>query len=67
MPDTISGMHKYLHKLYVPKPGGQTFIYPHIRIGHDTVYSDLRDNILPWLSSGEDGMFYNMLQEEDGE
>ena len=66
VPNTVTGMHKFMHKLYVPKKGEQTSIYPHIKIAHDTLFSDLRDDLLPWLTSQGHGMFYNMLQADDG-
>ena len=64
-PDTVTRMHRFLHKLYIPKKGEQTQIYPCICIGHDIIFSNLRDDLLPWLSSNGHGLFYNMLQEED--
>ena len=63
IPDTVTGMHKYLHKLYVPKQGEQTYIYPQLSIGHDTSFSNFRDELLPWLTSNGHGMFYNMSYE----
>ena len=65
-PDTVTRMHRFLHKLYIPKKGEQTQIYPRICIGHDIIFSNLRDDLLPWLSSNGHGLFYNMLQEKDG-
>ena len=66
MPDTITGTHKFLHKLFLPKPGVESIIYPQVHIGHDIDYETLREEITSWANNFGHGMFYNMLQEEDG-
>ena len=35
LPTTVTGMNKYLHKMYTPKKGNEGVIYPHLQIGHD--------------------------------
>ena len=59
-------MHKYLHRFYTPKKGDERTIYPHIMIGHGIVYQTICEEIYPWVNSGDHGLFYDMLQEEDG-
>ena len=66
MPDTVTGTHKFLHKLFAPKIGMDTTVYPQVRLGHDKDFQTLREEIHSWVSSYNHGMFYNMLQEEDG-
>ena len=65
-PTTVTGTHKFLHKLFVPKAGKETTIYPQVRIGHDVDFNTLREELSSWLTSYGHGIFYNMLQEEDG-
>ena len=38
MPLTATGLHCYMHKLYVPSKGDKYMLYPHICIGHDIAF-----------------------------
>ena len=40
-PDTVTGTHKYLHKLFLPKPGMASTIYPQVFLGHDVDFQTL--------------------------
>ena len=66
IPNTVTGLNKYLHKLFVPKKGTESTIYPHIRIGHEMDFHTIREEIYSWVNNYGHGIFYNMLQEEDG-
>ena len=66
LPTTVTGTHKYLHKLFVPKPGKDSVIYPQVHLGHDVDFHTLRDELSNWTQNFGHGMFYNMLQAEDG-
>ena len=59
-------LYKYLHKLFLPKKEMETTIYPQLYLGHDVDFETLRENIYPWVQINGHGLFYNMLQEEDG-
>ena len=65
MPSTVTGLHCYMHKLYMPRKGEQSTIYPHIRLGHNVDYGTLSETLNSWLHHYNHGMFYNMLQVED--
>ena len=66
IPDTVMVLYKYLHKLFLPKKEMETTIYPQLYLGHDVDFETLRENIYPWVQINGHGLFYNMLQEEDG-
>ena len=66
LPNTITAMRKYFHKLYIPKKDAESTIYPQLMIGHENDFEILREGIFPWVQSNGHGFFYNMLQEEDG-
>ena len=66
MPPTVTATHKYIHRLFTPKLGQDAVIYPQLRLGHDIDFHTLRDELSHWLSSYGHGLFYNMLQAEDG-
>ena len=66
MPTTVTGTHKFLHKLFVPKPGKDSIIYLQVRLGHDVDFHTLQEEISNWTSAYGHGMYYNMLQAEDG-
>ena len=67
LPTTVTGINKYLHKLYTPKKGNdEGIVYPHIRIGHDINFYTIREEIQAWVAICGHGIFYNMLQKEDG-
>ena len=66
IPDTVMILYKYLHKLFLPKKEIETTIYPQLHLGHDVDFDTLRENIYPWVQINGRGLFYNMLQEEDG-
>ena len=66
LPNTITAMHKYFHKLFIPKKETETTIYSQLMIGHENDFDILREGIHPWVQSNGHGLFYNMLQEEDG-
>ena len=65
MPLTVTGLHCYMHKLYVPSKGDRSTLYPHICIGHDVDFKTIREDIFPWVNIYNHGIFYNMLQVED--
>ena len=41
MPTTVTATYKYMHKLFVPKKGEQSTVYPHIQLGHDIDFSTI--------------------------
>ena len=65
MPDSVTVMHKYLHKLFVPRNEMETTIYPQLHLGHEMDFNTLCEGIYPWAQSLGHGIFYNMLQAED--
>ena len=65
MPDSVTAIYKYLHKLFVPRNAVETTIYPQLRLGHEMDFTTLREGIYPWVQSLGHGIFYNMLQAED--
>ena len=63
---SVTGMNKYLHKLYVPKKSTEGVIYPHIHIGHGMDFHTICEDIQAWVITYGHRIFYNILQEEDG-
>ena len=51
IPDTVMILHKYLHKLFLPKKEIETTIYPQLHLGHDVDFDTLRENIYPWVQN----------------
>ena len=47
MPPTVTATHKYIHRLFTPKLGQDTVIYPHLRLGHDIEFHTLREEHRP--------------------
>ena len=41
MPDTVTGTHKYLHKLFTPKIGVDSTVYPQVHLGHDVDFQTI--------------------------
>ena len=66
MPTTMTGTQKLLHHLFVPKPGKDSILYPQVRLGHDIEFTTLPEELSTWTQTYGHGMFYNMLQAEDG-
>ena len=66
IPHMINSMRSYANKLYVPGEGKNRVIYPHIRIGHDDSLEVLKEKLSSWLRESNSGLFYKMLQVEEG-
>lgn len=65
-PDTITKLTKYLHKVYVPKKSTAAVLYPQLYFGHNNSFDKIRESLQTWLTCKEQGIYYNMLQAEDG-
>ena len=59
-------MRQYVNKLYVPNEGFNRIMYPHVYIGHDKALTDLKSDMKTWLQNSNSGIYYKMLQVEDG-
>jgi len=66
VPRQIHTMRQYVNKLYVPNEGLNRVIYPHLYIGHDKSLEDLKSDLKDWLHITNCGIYYKMLQVEDG-
>ena len=51
LPNTITSMHKYFHKLFIPKKETETTIHPQLMLGHKNDFDILREGIHPWVQS----------------
>ena len=65
-PTSITLLAKYLHRVYLPKKGESTTVYPMVYMGHYVDFDDIREAMRTWLTAQGYGMYYNMLQVEDG-
>ena len=65
VPSTAAKLRKYLKKFYVGKPNQELTIYPGIYLGHNKAFTEIREELMDWLESGNHAMFYMMLQAED--
>ena len=66
VPRQIHTMRQYANKLYIPNGGLNRVIYPHLYIRHNKLLVDLKSDMKDWLFNTNCGIYYKMLQVEDG-
>lgn len=65
VPNTNVGLRVFLNRMYVPKPNLERTIYVNIQLAHDIDFNDIRERMQPWMTSGNHGFYYKMLQVEE--
>ena len=65
-PTILTKIRKFMYKLYMPKKNESTTVYTNINMGHNISFDTIREDMQSWLTEREHGMYYMMLQAEDG-
>lgn len=66
VPESITKLCKYFDRVFLPKNRESAVIYTSFMMGHNSCFSDIREDLQSWLSNNDQGLYNKMLQAEDG-